>query len=136
MKERSGKDSKVEFQSGKKKKTPLPKPRPDSITKQYSNPVRKPSQPDRKLATTYTMRIGNPEPKAPKPNKYKRKLPLSGKNKRGTRSRLNPFIDYGDKKKKAKPPLEFNSPSGKKGGSDALYRVPDTSKIKKKKLKT
>ncbi len=139
MKERSGKDSKVEFDSGATK-VPKPKPRPKSIKKQefmgmdkpYSNPPRKPMMTEQKKAPIYTGKVYNPEPKAPKP---KDNLPLSGKKKRGTRSRLNPFIDYGDKKK-TKPPLKFKSPAGNKGGSDALYRVPQLSRNKKKKLKT
>ena len=131
MKERSGKDSKVEFDSGATK-IPKPKSRPKSITKKYSNPVRKPAMTEQKKAQNYTGKVYNPEPKTPKP---KKNLPLSGKDKRGTRSRLNPFIDYGDKKK-TKPPLKFKSPSGKEGGSDALYRVPQLSRNKKKKLKT
>ena len=132
MKERSGKDSKVEFQSGKNKKTPLPKSRPKSVGKVYANPPRKPAMTEQKKAQNYTGKVYNPEPKAPKP---KDNLPLSGKKKRGTRSRLNPFIDYGDKKK-TKPPLKFKSPAGNEGGSDALYRVPQLSRNKKKKLKT
>tara|TARA_E500000318_G_C3439799_1_gene164511 strand:+ start:121 stop:552 length:432 start_codon:yes stop_codon:yes gene_type:complete len=143
MKERSGKDSKVEFQSGKNKKTPLPKPRPKSIKKQefmgmdkpYSNPSRKPMMTEQKKAPIYTGKVYNPEPKAPKP---KNNLPLSGKKKRMDkgRSRLNPFVTYENKKKKTKPPLKFKSPAGNKGGSDALYRVPQLSKNKKKKIKT
>ena len=143
MKERSGKDSKVEFQSGKNKKTPLPKPRPKSIKKQefrgmdkpYSNPTRKPMMTEQKKAPIYTGKVYNPEPKAPKP---KNNLPLSGKKKRMDkgRSRLNPFVTYENKKKKTKPPLKFKSPAGNKGGSDALYRVPQLSKNKKKKIKT
>ena len=149
MKERSGKDSNVEFQSGTtKKSTPVAKPklRPKVTTKlgdfidrapskDYTNqPIRKPMQADRKLATTYTGRVYNPEPKAKRPTKN---LPLSGKQKRMDkgRSRLNPFITYGETKKK-KPPLSFKSPGGTKGGSDALYRVPQLSRNKKKKLKT
>jgi hypothetical protein len=131
MKERSGKDSNVEFQSGATK-VPKPKPRPKSVGKVYDNPPRKPAMTEQKKAQNYTGKVYNPEPKAPKP---KKNLPLSGKDKRGTRSRLNPFIDYGDKKK-TKPPLKFKSPAGDKGGSDALYRVPRLSGNKKKKLKT
>ena len=139
MKERSGKDSNVEFDSGATK-VPKPKPRPKSIKKQefrgmdkpYSNPPRKPMMTEQKKAPIYTGKVYNPEPKPPKP---KDNLPLSGKKKRGTRSRLNPFIDYGDKKK-TKPPLKFKSPAGDKGGSDALYRVPQLSGNKKKKIKT
>ena len=114
MKERSGKDSNVEFQSGTtKKSTPVakPKPRPKVTTKlgdftgrapskDYTNqPIRKPMQADRKLATTYTGKVYNPEPKAKRPTKN---LPLSGKQKRMDkgRSRLNPFITYGETKKK------------------------------------
>ena len=136
MKERSGKDSNVEFQSGatKKPKPPVvkPKPRPKSVGKVYTNPPRKPAMTEQKKAQNYTGKVYNPEPKAPKP---KKNLPLSGKDKRGTRSRLNPFIDYGDKKK-TKPPLKFKSPAGNEGGSDALYRVPQLSGNKKKKIKT
>jgi len=142
MKERSGADSNVEFQSGTtKKSTPVakPKPRPEfkgrAPSKDYTNqPIRKPMQADRKLATTYTGKVYNPEPKAKRPTKN---LPLSGKQKRMDkgRSRLNPFITYGETKKK-KPPLSFKSPGGTKGGSDALYRVPQLSRNKKKKLKT
>jgi hypothetical protein len=134
MKERSGKDSKVEFQSGKNKKTPLPKSRPKSVGKIYANPPRKPAMTEQKKAQNYTGKVYNPEPKA---SKSKKNLPLSGKQKRMDKgkSRLNPFITYGETKKKA-PPLKFKSPSGKEGGSDALYRVPQLSRNKKKKLKT
>ena len=134
MRERSGAKSNVEFDSGATKKSapPPPKLRPKSITKKYSNPVRKPVMTEQKKAQNYTGKVYNPEPKTPKP---KKNLPLSGKDKRGTRSRLNPFIDYGNKKK-TKPPLKFKSPAGNKGGSDALYRVPQLSRNKKKKLKT
>ena len=134
MKERSGKDSKVEFDSGATK-VPKPKPRPKSITKKYSNPVRKPAMTEQKKAQNYTGKVYNPEPKAPKP---KNNLPLSGKKKRMDkgRSRLNPFVTYENKKKKTKPPLKFKSPAGNKGGSDALYRVPQLSGNKKKKIKT
>ena len=142
MKERSGKDSNVEFQSGATK-VPKPKLRPKSIKepdfrgvdKPYSNPPRKPMMSEQKKATTYTGRVYNPEPKSKPP---KKNLPLSGKKKRMDkgRSRLNPFITYDDKKKKAKPPLKFKSPAGNEGGSDALYRVPQLSGNKKKKLKT
>jgi len=130
MRERSGAKSNVEFDSGATK-VPKPKPRPKSITKKYSNPVRKPAMTEQKKAQNYTGKVYNPEPKATKP---KKNLPLSGKDKRGTRSRLNPFIDYGDKKK-TKPPLKFKSPAGNEGGSDALYRVPSLNN-KKKKIKT
>ena len=138
MKERSGKDSNVEFQSGatKKPKPPVvkPKPRPKSVGKVYTNPPRKPAMTEQKKAQNYTGKVYNPEPKAPKP---KKNLPLSGKQKRMDkgRSRLNPFITYGETKKK-KEPLSFKSPGGTKGGSDALYRVPQLSRNKKKKLKT
>ena len=146
MKEKSGKDSNVEFQSGTTKKVAKPKPRPKVISKlgdftgrapskDYTNqPIRKPMQADRKLATTYAGRVYNPEPKAKRPTKN---LPLSGKQKRMDkgRSRLSPFITYGETKKK-KEPLSFKSPGGTKGGSDALYRVPQLSRNKKKKLKT
>ena len=133
MKERSGKDSKVEFDSGATK-IPKPKSRPKSITKKYSNPVRKPVMTEQKKAQNYTGKVYNPEPKA---SKSKKNLPLSGKQKRMDKgkSRLNPFITYGETKKKT-PPLKFKSPSGKEGGSDALYRVPQLSRNKKKKLKT
>ena len=106
MKERSGKDSNVEFQSGATK-VPKPKLRPKSIKepdfrgvdKPYSNPPRKPMMSEQKKATTYTGRVYNPEPKSKPP---KKNLPLSGKKKRMDkgRSRLNPFITYDDKKKK------------------------------------
>ena len=142
MKERSGKDSNVEFDSGATK-VPKPKPRPKSIKKQefrgmdkpYSNPPRKPMMTEQKKAPIYTGKVYNPEPKPPKP---KDNLPLSGKKKRMDkgRSRLNPFITYENKKKKTKPPLKFKSPAGNEGGSDALYRVPQLSRNKKKKLKT
>ena len=147
MKERSGKDSNVEFQSGTtKKSTPVakPKPRPKSISKQYSNPPRKPDNTENKKTvdgkvvdikpTIYAGRVYNPEPKFKRATKN---LPLSGKQKRMDkgRSRLNPFITYGETKKK-KEPLKFKSPAGNKGGSDALYRVPQLSRNKKKKLKT
>jgi hypothetical protein len=89
---------------------------------------------EQKKADTYTGKVFNPEPKYKKP---KKNLPLSGKQKRMDkgRSRLNPFITYGETKKK-KEPLSFKSPGGTKGGSDALYRVPQLSRNKKKKLKT
>ena len=147
MKERSGKDSNVEFQSGTtKKSTPVAKPklRPKSISKQYANPPRKPDNTENKKTidgkvvdikpTIYAGRVYNPEPKF---KRATRNLPLSGKQKRMDkgRSRLNPFITYGETKKK-KEPLKFKSPSGRKGGSDALYRVPQLSRNKKKKLKT
>ena len=147
MKERSGKDSNVEFQSGTtKKSTPVakPKPRPKSINKQYANPPRKPDNTENKKTvdgkvvdikpTIYAGRVYNPEPKFKRATKN---LPLSGKQKRMDkgRSRLNPFITYGETKKK-KEPLKFKSPAGNKGGSDALYRVPQLSRNKKKKLKT
>ena len=146
MKERSGKDSNVEFQSGTTKKVAKPKPRPKVISKlgdftgrapskDYTNqPIRKPMTSEHKKADTYTGKVFNPEPKYKKP---KKNLPLSGKQKRMDkgRSRLNPFITYGETKKK-KPPLSFKSPGGTKGGSDALYRVPQLSRNKKKKLKT
>jgi len=146
MKEKSGKDSNVEFQSGTTKKSaPVAKPksRPKSIGKQYSNPPRKPvffdpgrDQQGKNLPlSSYTGRVYNPEPKEIK--KTKKNLPLSGKQKRMDKgkSRLNPFVTYGETKKK-KEPLKFESPSGRKGGSDALYRVPQLSRNKKKKLKT
>ena len=145
MKERSGADSNVEFQSGTtKKSTPVakPKPRPKSVGKKYSNPSRKAvffdplkDQKGSKLPlSSYAGRVYNPEPKFKRTTKN---LPLSGKQKRMDkgRSRLNPFITYGETKKK-KEPLKFKSPSGRKGGSDALYRVPQLSRNKKKKLKT
>ena len=147
MKERSGADSNVEFQSGTtKKSTPVakPKPRPKSINKQYANPPRKPDNTENKKTvdgkvvdikpTIYAGRVYNPEPKFKRATKN---LPLSGKQKRMDkgRSRLNPFITYGETKKK-KEPLKFKSPAGNKGGSDALYRVPQLSRNKKKKLKT
>jgi hypothetical protein len=135
MKERSGKDSNVEFQSGTTKKVAKPTPRPKSIGKVYTNqPIRKPMTSEQKKADTYTGKVFNPEPKYKKP---KKNLPLSGKQKRMDkgRSRLNPFITYGETKKK-KEPLSFKSPGGTKGGSDALYRVPQLSRNKKKKLKT
>ena len=146
MKERSGKDSNVEFQSGTtKKSTPIakPKPRPKNVGKKYSNPPRKVVffDPERDRQgknlppTSFTGKVYNPEPKFKRP---KKNLPLSGKQKRMDKgkSRLNPFVTYGETKKKTKPPLEFKSPSGRKGGSDALYRVPQLSRNKKKKLKT
>ena len=135
MKERSGKDSNVEFQSGTTKKVAKPKPRPKVISKlgdftgrapskDYTNqPIRKPMQADRKLATTYAGRVYNPEPKAKRPTKN---LPLSGKQKRMDkgRSRLNPFIIYGEtKKKKPKKEFRFIKP---------VYKGPTI----KKKLKT
>ena len=135
MKERSGKDSNVEFQSGATKKVAKPTPRPKSIGKVYTNqPIRKPMTSEQKKADTYTGKVFNPEPKYKKP---KKNLPLSGKQKRMDkgRSRLNPFLTYGETKKK-KEPLSFKSPGGTKGGSDALYRVPQLSRNKKKKLKT
>jgi len=143
MKEKSGKDSNVEFQSGTTKEVAKPKPRPKSIGKQYSNPPRKPvffdpgrDQQGKNLPlSSYTGIVYNPEPKEIK--KTKKNLPLSGKQKRMDKgkSRLNPFVTYGETKKK-KEPLKFKSPSGKEGGSDALYRVPELSRNKKKKLKT
>ena len=135
MKEKSGKDSNVEFQSGTTKKIAKPTPRPKSIGKVYTNqPIRKPMTSEQKKADTYTGKVFNPEPKYKKP---KKNLPLSGKQKRMDKgkSRLNPFVTYGETKKK-KEPLKFKSPSGKEGGSDALYRVPQLSRNKKKKLKT
>ena len=148
MKERSGKDSNVEFQSGTtKKSTPIakPKPRPKITSKIYSNPPRKSSAVENKKKvdgkivelkpTIYTGKVYNPEPKFKRATKN---LPLSGKQKRMDkgRSRLNPFVTYGETKKKKTPPLKFKSPAGNKGGSDALYRVPQLSRNKKKKLKT
>ena len=148
MKERSGKDSNVEFQSGTtKKSTPVAKPklRPKFIGKIYSNPTRKPDNTENKKTidgrvvdikpTIYAGRVYNPEPKFKRATKN---LPLSGKQKRMDkgRSRLNPFVTYGETKKKKTPPLKFKSPAGNKGGSDALYRVPQLSRNKKKKLKT
>ena len=51
MKEKSGADSRVEFQSGTTKKVIKPKPRPKSIGKPYTNqPIRKPAFADSKIA--------------------------------------------------------------------------------------
>ena len=80
MKERSGADSNVEFQSGTTKKVVKPTPRPKSIGKVYTNqPIRKPMTSEHKKADTYTGKVFNPEPKYKKP---KKNLPLSGKQKR------------------------------------------------------
>ena len=97
MKERSGKDSNVEFQSGTtKKSTPIakPKPRPKNVGKQYSNPPRKVVffDPERDRQgknlppTSFTGKVYNPEPKFKRP---KKNLPLSGKQKRKLNHLLN-----------------------------------------------
>ena len=138
MKERSGKDSNVEFQSGTtKKSTPVAKPklRPKSVGKTYTNPPVNKMSDQQIRAGNYTLRTLNPNAL---PKKTQSTAPLSGKQKRMDkgRSRLNPFVTYGETKKKKTPPLKFKSPAGNKGGSDALYRVPQLSRNKKKKLKT
>ena len=109
MKEKSGKDSNVEFQSGATKKSASvakPKPRPKSVGKVYVNPPRKPDIIENKKKVngkivdlkpkTYAGKVYNPEPKRKKVDT----APLSGKQKRMDkgRSRLNPFITYGEKK--------------------------------------
>ena len=135
MKERSGKDSNVEFQSGTtKKSTPVAKPklRPKSVGKVYVNPPRKPNTIENKKkvngkivdlkSKTYAGKVYNPEPKRKKIDT----APLSGKQKRMDkgRSRLNPFITYGETKKK-KPKKDFRV-------IQPVYKGPTI----KKKLKT
>ena len=76
MKERSGKDSNVEFQSGATKKVAKPTPRPKSIGKVYVNPPRKPDTTENKKKVngkivdlkpkTYAGKVYNPEPKRKK----------------------------------------------------------------------
>ena len=135
MKERSGKDSNVEFQSGATKKSaPVAKPklRPKSVGKVYVNPPRKPNTIENKKKVngkivdlkpkTYAGKVYNPEPKRKKVDT----APLSGKQKRMEkgRPRLNPFIIYGEtKKKKPKKEFRFIKP---------VYKGPTI----KKKLKT
>tara|TARA_Y100001938_G_C7724112_1_gene251436 strand:+ start:60 stop:452 length:393 start_codon:yes stop_codon:yes gene_type:complete len=126
MKERSGADSNVEFQSGKTKKSaPVakPTPRPKSVGKTYSNPPVNKMSDQQIRAGNYTLRTINPEAK---PKKTQSTAPLSGKQKRMEkgRSRLNPFIIYGEtKKKKPKKEFRFIKP---------IYKGPTI----KKKLKT
>ena len=136
MKERSGKDSNVEFQSGATKKPKpsvvKPKLRPKSVAKVYVNPPRKPDTTENKKKVNgkivdlkpkiYAGKVYNPEPKRKKIDT----APLSGKQKRMDkgRSRLNPFIIYGEtKKKKPKKEFRFIKP---------VYKGPTI----KKKLKT
>ena len=153
MKDKKGRDTQVEFQSDATKKKRLattPKPRPKGIGKNYANqPIRKPAFADNKVAdavkrtkkykketeglsikngqvtrkgaTNYTLRLLDP---SGKPKKRNDKAPLTGKDKRGTRSRLNPFIDYGEKKKPKKKENGIIKP---------VYKGPTI--IKKKKSK-
>ena len=120
MRERSGAKSNVEFDSGATKVS-KPKSRPKSIGKVYVNPPRKPVMTEHKKADTYTGKVYNPEPKTKKIDT----APLSGKQKRMDkgRSRLNPFITYGEKKKPKKKEFRFINP---------VYKGPTI----KKKLKT
>ena len=102
MKERSGKDSKVEFQSGATKKSApvaTPRPRPKSVGKTYTNPPVNKMSDQQIRAGNYTLRTINPNAL---PKKTQSTAPLSGKQKRMEkgRSRLNPFIIYGETKKK------------------------------------
>ena len=81
----------------------------------------KSGQVTRKGATNYTLKLLDP---SGKPKKRNDKAPLTGKDKRGTRSRLNPFIDYGEKKKPKKKENGIVKP---------VYKGPTI--IKKKKSK-
>ena len=63
MKERSGKDSKVEFQSGATKKSApvaTPRPRPKSVGKTYTNPPVNKMSDQQIRAGNYTLRTINP----------------------------------------------------------------------------
>jgi len=158
MKEKSGADSRVEFQSGTTKKVIKPKLRPKSIGKPYTNqPIRKPAFADSKIADAVkrtkksqglelkkgvvtkrkgsgqgTLRIIDPTKDELTPaQKTMKKRPFRKKGGT-TKEDLNPTT-------KKKPSFTFRSPSGQKFGKSGEYKVPrKTPKHldKKKKLKT
>ena len=82
MKERSGKDSNVEFQSdATKKSAPVatPRPRPKSAGKTYTNPPVNKMSDQQIRAGNYTLRTINPNAL---PKKTQSTAHLSGKQKR------------------------------------------------------
>ena len=144
MKEKSGADSRVEFQSGTTKKVIKPKLRPKSIRKSYTNqPIRKPAFTEglelkkgvvtkRKGSGQGTLRIIDPTKDELTPaQKTMKKRPFRKKGGT-TKEDLNPTT-------KKKPSFTFRSPSGQQYGRSGEYKVPRKTPRhldKKKKLKT